>query len=120
MKYSRATAKRDSWKLIQSKYIETILPVNANGSNISMRHYCEFRIPSTNSHLVAFPTMLLEVKAKVVKLTGIAITEAEEREKMLPSDVLLYSMFRTVSVYLNRKQVEYLYSCVIICLIFIS
>lgn len=57
--------------------------------------------------------MLLEVKAKVVKLTGIAITEAEEREKMLPSDVLLYSMFRTVSVYLNRKQVEYLYSCVI-------
>lgn len=64
--------------------------------------------------------MLLEVKAKVVKLTGIAITEAEEREKMLPSDVLLYSMFRTVSVYLNGKQVEYLYSCVITCLIFIS
>ena len=88
---------------IASKQDVDILPINAGFDNKITDKYVEFRVPKAHNSFIDLSSLSLEVKLRVTKSDGAALTEDD---KLVFVNGLRHTLFKSASVFLNGVQVE--------------
>ena len=104
--FPRVDRSRPVEETIEAKFVDVVLPSNASASSMGTEQYVEFRVASSSGYLIDMSNIMLEVVGHSVGGDGKAIA-ADKRNKLVPSNALLHSMFKGASVYFNGKQVEH-------------
>lgn len=67
----------------------------------------EFEIDGNTDHYIDLNNTLLHVQCKIKKQNGDLLDEDEEKVKISPTNLLLHSMFQSMSITINGKQIEH-------------
>ena len=84
--------------VIEAGYFEDVYPKAATESTT-----IEFEVPSSNVDYMDLNDTLLSLQVKVVKADGTALTD---KDKPVPSDYFMHSLFSDVSLALNDTTIE--------------
>ena len=89
---------------IESRDVISVLPSNATTAQAIADNFIEFRLQGIRGYLYDLASMVLEVKGTVVKEDGTALHATNET--VILTDNTLNSLFSSISVSLNGKQIE--------------
>ena len=88
---------------IASKQNVDILPINAGFDNKITDKYVEFRVPKAVGSFIDMSSLAVELKLRITKVDGSLL---DDNDKMVFTNGLLHTIFKSASVFMSGVQVE--------------